>query len=54
MIVGVPVGAQIPMLDKTKSGCPFEVTRVEPVVHVALTQGPLPAVGGGKVQPATT
>jgi hypothetical protein len=54
MIRGVPVGVQIAWLLCTTSGWPFDMTRVVPVSHCAETQGPLPAVGGGKVQPATT
>jgi hypothetical protein len=36
------------------TGCPPEVTRVaaEAGMNVAVTQGPLPALGGGIVQPA--
>jgi hypothetical protein len=38
-----------------RTGWPFEVTRVAAVagMNVAVTQGPLPALGGGIVQPAT-
>jgi hypothetical protein len=50
---GVPVGAQMEELDCTTSGWPFARTRVDPVSHVAVTQGPLAAMGGGSVQPAT-
>jgi hypothetical protein len=52
---GVPVGVQIAWLLCTTSGWPFDKTRVEPVggTHVAFTQGPLAAIGGGNVQPAT-
>jgi len=51
---GVPVGAQIEVLLCTTSGCPLDNTRVVPLSHCPVTQGPLAAVGGGKVQPATT
>jgi hypothetical protein len=51
---GVPVGAQMAWLLCTRRGWPFEVTLVLPVSHWAETQGPLPAVGGGNVQPAMT
>jgi hypothetical protein len=51
---GVPVGAQIDWLSNSRSGCPFEKTRVAPTNHCAVTQGPLPAMGGGMAQPATT
>jgi hypothetical protein len=54
MINGVPVGAQIAWLLCTINGWPFDVTRVVPVNHCAVTQGPFAAVGGGSVQPATT
>jgi hypothetical protein len=54
MISGVPVGAQIAWLSSSKSGWPFDVTRNALVTHCAVTQGPLPAVGGGIAQPATT
>jgi hypothetical protein len=51
---GVPVGAQMAWLLCTSNGCPFEKTRVVPVIHCAVTQGPLAAEGGGNAQPATT
>lgn len=54
MSTGVPLGAQIAWLLNTTKGCPFEVTRVEPTSHWAVTQGPLAAGGGGRAQPATT
>ena len=54
MTSGVPVGAQIAWLSSNRSGCPLDVTRVAPVIHWAVTQGPLAAGGGGSVQPATT
>lgn len=50
---GVPVGAQIAWLLWTINGWPFEVTRVVPTNHCAVTQGPFAAGGGGKAQPAT-
>ena len=31
---------------------PLALTRRAPVTHCAVTHGPLPAVGGGSVQPA--
>jgi hypothetical protein len=49
---GVPVGAQMEVLDCTTSGWPFASTRVVPDSQVAVTHGPLAAVGGGSVQPA--
>ncbi len=54
MINGVPVGAQVAMLLCTTNGCPFDSTRVVPLLHIAVTQGPLPLGGGGSAQPATT
>jgi hypothetical protein len=54
MIMGVPLGAQIDVLDCTSIGCPFESTRVVPVSHVPLTHGPFAAIGGGSAQPAIT
>ncbi len=54
MINGVPVGAQIAWLLITNSGIPFDSTRVVPVNHVAVTQGPFAAMGGGSAQPAIT
>ena len=55
MINGVPLGVQMAWLLTTTSGWPLESTRVVPEtgIHVAFTHGPLAAVGGGKVQPAT-
>jgi hypothetical protein len=50
---GVPVGAQIAWLSNSSSGCPFDVTRTAPVIHCAVTHGPLPP-GGTKAQPAMT
>jgi hypothetical protein len=50
---GVPVGAQMAWLSNNSRGTPFENTRLAPVIHWAVTHGPLPAVGGGMVQPAT-
>src|SRR5579871_4929129 len=54
MSSGVPLGAQMAWLLSTTSGCPLDVTRVEPTSHCPLTQGPLAAGGGGRAQPATT
>jgi hypothetical protein len=54
MINGVPLGAQIAWLLCTTSGWPFDVTRVVPLSHWAVTHGPFAAGGGGSVQPATT
>jgi hypothetical protein len=54
MIIGVPVGAQMDWLSKSKRGCPFEVMRVAAVMNWPVTHGPLAAGGGGNVQPATT
>ena len=51
---GVPVGTQMAWLSNSKSGCPFEVTRVADVVNCAVTHGPLPAIGGGMAHPAIT
>ncbi|MFM9595533.1 hypothetical protein ACKI1J_24750 [Streptomyces scabiei] len=42
---GVPVGAQVALPPWMASGCPIEVTRTLPVVHVALAHGP-PETGG--------
>jgi hypothetical protein len=33
------------------TGCPLEVTKTDPMTHMPLMQGPLPA-GGTKAQPA--
>jgi hypothetical protein len=49
----VPVGAQMAWLSSKSKGCPLEVSRVAAVIHFAVAQGPLPAVGGGRVQPTT-
>jgi hypothetical protein len=38
----------------SRTGCPFDVTLVAAVTHIAVTQGPFAAGGGGNVQPATT
>src|SRR5262249_19389169 len=51
---GVPDGAQIAWLSSSTSGWPFDVTRVDPVTHCAVTHGPLPPGGGGSAHPATT
>jgi hypothetical protein len=40
-------------LSISSKGCPLEVIRVAAVINCAVTQGPLPAVGGGMAQPAT-
>ena len=50
MVRGVPVGVHSARLDSTSSGMPMEVTRVVPVVNVALTQGPTLAEGTGLAQ----
>jgi hypothetical protein len=50
----VPVGVQTAWLSSSTSGCPFEVTRFEALIHRAVTQGPFAADGGGRLQPATT
>lgn len=52
--MGVPVGAQSDALALTKTGAPIARTRVAGVVNWPMTQGPLPAGGGGKAQPAIT
>jgi hypothetical protein len=33
------------------TGCPFEVTKTDPMIHIPLTHGPLPT-GGTNAQPA--
>jgi hypothetical protein len=53
VISGVPVGTQIAWLSNSSSGCPVDVTRVDPITNCAVTQGPFPAGGGGIAQPAT-
>ena len=53
-ISGVPVGAQIAWLSNSSKGWPLEVTRTADVTNCAVTQGPLPAGGGGNAHPATT
>jgi len=50
---GAPVGAQSAWLSSNSSGWPLDLMRNAAVVHCAVTQGPLPAVGGGIVHPAT-
>jgi hypothetical protein len=52
MIIGVPVGAHTDVLDWHNRGCPFDNTRVVPVIQVPVTQGPFAAGGGGNAQPA--
>jgi hypothetical protein len=52
-MAGVPVGAQVEVEEASRSGIPPASTRVDPLVHWQVTQGPLPAFGGGMVQPAT-
>jgi len=47
----VPAGVQIACPLMTTSGCPFEVTRVVPVTHCAMTHGGI--VGGIPGHPAT-
>src|SRR5947207_1057973 len=53
-ISGVPVGAQIAWLSNSRTGWPRAITRVAEETNCAVTQGPLPALGGGIAQPATT
>jgi len=53
-IKGVTVGAQIAWLLSSKIGTPLANTRVDPVTHWAVTQGPLAAGGGGNAHPAIT
>lgn len=53
IISGVAVGAHIAWLSNNNNGCPLEVTLVAAVVNCAVTQGPLPALGGGMMQPVT-
>lgn len=36
---GVPLGAQRAWLSNRSSGCPFDVTRVADVIHVAVRHG---------------
>jgi len=50
---GVPVGVQIAWLSRSRRGTPPEETRTADVVHVAVTHGPFPTIGGGIAQPAT-
>ena len=50
---GVPVGVQMAWLSSNNTGCPFDMTRVAPVIHCAVTHGPFPAEGGGIAHPAT-
>jgi len=49
---GTPVGVHVAEPVEITSGCPFDVTRVVPTVHCAVTHGP-PEFGGSG-QPATT
>jgi hypothetical protein len=51
---GVPVGAHSELPLSMTNGWPPELTRVVPLSHCPVTHGPLPAVGGGMPQPATT
>jgi hypothetical protein len=52
IIMGVPVGAHSEVLDWHSSGWPFDRTRVVPLSHCPVTQGPLAVGGGGNAQPA--
>ena len=49
----MPVGTQMAWLSINSKGTPLEKIRVAEVIQVAVTHGPLPAMGGGIVQPAT-
>jgi hypothetical protein len=51
---GVPVGTQMAWLSIKSSGVPFDTTRVALLTNWAVTQGPFPVGGGGKVHPAIT
>jgi hypothetical protein len=53
-IKGVPLGAQMATLSRSKTGWPVAITRSELVTNCAVTQGPFAAGGGGNAQPATT
>src|SRR4051812_2714114 len=50
---GVPVGVQMAVLVCSSTGWPPAMTRTAELVYCAVTQGPLPAFGGGIAQPAT-
>jgi hypothetical protein len=50
---GVPVGTHMAIPVMMSSGWPSEVTRTAPTAQCAVTQGPLPAGGGGMAHPAT-
>ena len=49
--MGVPVGVQIDAPLRIATGCPFDCTLVEPVIHCPVTHGPFPA-GGANAHPA--
>lgn len=53
IFTGVPFGAQTAWLDCSRSGMPMEVTRVDAVVQVLVTQGCGVPPGVVKGQPAT-
>jgi hypothetical protein len=48
---GVPVGWQTDWLSFSRTGIPMLRTRVEAVMKVPVTHGPLPVGGGGAGQP---
>ena len=50
---GVAVGTHVEVLDWRTSGRPPASTRVLPVIHCPVAQGPLPEGGGGIEQPET-
>jgi hypothetical protein len=53
MLSGVPVGVHTDWLSWSSTGWPPALIRVAALTQVAVTQGPLAAVGGGSVQPLT-
>src|SRR6185436_15886810 len=48
---GVPVGVQVAWDSWSRTGCPPAFTRMAADENVAVTHGPLPAVGGGIEHP---
>ena len=53
MIRGVPFGVHIAWLSINKTGIPFDITRVAPLTHCAVTQGMGLPAGVVNGQPAT-
>jgi hypothetical protein len=45
---------QVATLSNSRIGIPIDVTLTAAVTHIAVTQGPFPAGGGGIAHPAMT